>query len=76
MHGIFQARILEWGAIAFSDATWEAQINYTSVKKTKDGCYKKMAALATLQVHIILQQDTNGHILPDQVNPLESTSHS
>ena len=55
MHGIFQARILEWGAIAFSDATWEAQINYTSVKKTKDGCYKKMAALATLQVHIILQ---------------------
>ena len=25
VHGIFQARVLEWGAIAFSDyATWEA----------------------------------------------------
>ena len=27
VHGIFQARVLEWGAIAFSDCiTWEAQI--------------------------------------------------
>ena len=22
VHGIFQARVLEWGAIAFSDDTW------------------------------------------------------
>ena len=22
VHGIFQARVLEWGVIAFSDATW------------------------------------------------------
>ena len=26
-HGIFQARVLEWGAIAFSDSVYEAYIN-------------------------------------------------
>ena len=26
IHGIFQARVLEWGAIAFSSTTWEALI--------------------------------------------------
>ena len=27
IHGIFQAKVLEWGAIAFSGATWEALKN-------------------------------------------------
>ena len=27
VHGIFQARVLEWGAIAFSDSVYEAYIN-------------------------------------------------
>ena len=31
IHGIFQAKVLEWGAIAFS----ESITNYTSIKKGK-----------------------------------------
>ena len=27
IYGIFQARVLEWGAIAFSDSVYEAYIN-------------------------------------------------
>ena len=27
VHGIFQARVLEWGAIAFSGAVWQPSIN-------------------------------------------------
>ena len=26
-HGIFQGRVLEWGAIAFSDKTWQRTVN-------------------------------------------------
>ena len=29
IHGIFQARVLEWGAIAFSGLTLWAPINYS-----------------------------------------------
>ena len=43
IHGIFQARVLEWGAIAFSEnLNWNASIkkkkkyiNHTSIKKKK-----------------------------------------
>ena len=27
IHGVFQARVLEWGAIAFSDQTYEEMLN-------------------------------------------------
>ena len=33
VHGIFQARILEWGAIAFSVGPLEAYIPYKNVSK-------------------------------------------
>ena len=29
VHGIFQARVLEWGAIAFSDKTGLRRVKYT-----------------------------------------------
>jgi len=34
-HGIFQARVLEWVAIAFSETYMIVYINYTSVKEAK-----------------------------------------
>ena len=32
-HGIFQARVLEWGAIAFSSTSFYITINYTAICK-------------------------------------------
>ena len=36
VHGIFQARVLEWGAIAFSDATYIALCFFGSPKKERN----------------------------------------
>ena len=39
VHGIFQARILEWGAIAFSDESIQVEINESMAEekgKTED----------------------------------------
>ena len=38
VHGIFQARVLEWGAIAFFDKTWCSQINRQIFLKYFDNC--------------------------------------
>ena len=32
IHGISQARVLEWGAIAFSELTWWKCFNFCSIK--------------------------------------------
>ena len=40
-HGIFQARVLEWGAIAFSDIAWITHIIYAEYKKIYLGCLWK-----------------------------------
>ena len=44
VHGIFQARVLEWGAIAFSARTLQNVFadaaSYASVAKTQDIVYK------------------------------------
>ena len=37
VHGIFQARVLEWGAIAFSDTI--KVINYIYIKVTYKHCF-------------------------------------
>ena len=34
VHGIFQARVLEWGAIAFSGSNTNASQNYYAKKKS------------------------------------------
>ena len=34
-HGIFQARVLEWGAIAFSEGTDASQVKITSVQASE-----------------------------------------
>ena len=35
IHGIFQARVLEWGAIAFSGFSYWGPINQTGQKQSK-----------------------------------------
>ena len=35
IHGIFQARVLEWGAIAFSDITCQKVLNAMENKRSK-----------------------------------------
>ena len=37
IHGIFQARVLEWGAIAFSDSWLEPHLNLAKISKTHPG---------------------------------------
>ena len=37
VHGIFQARVLEWGAIAFSDSMFFDDLNVKYIKK--EGVY-------------------------------------
>ena len=36
VHGIFQARVLEWGAIAFSDISLHEKINFTDIFQITD----------------------------------------
>ena len=38
-HGIFQARVLEWGAIALSDYMLLQSIKYSSLCYTADPCW-------------------------------------
>ena len=47
IHGIFQARVLEWGAIAFSDR-W-TEFGLISIKKMR----LKLKPLETRKFHII-----------------------
>ena len=39
VHGIFQARVLEWGAIAFSSSMPQYSVNKTSEKKVNQFLY-------------------------------------
>ena len=42
VHGIFQARVLEWGAIAFSNKVWQSQIKWhTKLPPTHSNSLKR-----------------------------------
>ena len=47
-HGIFQARVLEWGAIAFSDSVLYSDVNGKEIQKKRGYTY--------ILIHFVIQQ--------------------
>ena len=69
VHGIFQARVLEWGAIAFSSNALELSPNHppqvwgkTVFHETGPWCQKGWGPLYRGQVHALNFQQTAWHI--------------
>ena len=57
VHGIFQARVLVWGAIAFSDFFDYTPVKVNFEKKSKYGCihFKKIAKIEKVNMLIFIK---------------------
>ena len=63
IHGIFQARVLEWGAIAFSG---QHRLDHGKSKRIPE---KSTSALLTMQMSLIMWITTNWKILKEMGMP-------
>ena len=57
VHGVFQARVLEWGAIAFSGG-WQGRISVSQVKQH----YWQQVVKAPLSLHDLIQSQIQGDV--------------
>ena len=56
IHGIFQARVLEWGAIAFSQGTYKSmKLSYLSIVFLLLGCHLHENKISVLYVVVSLR---------------------
>ena len=60
VHGIFQARVLEWGAIAFSKVLTSLIIYFKKKKKKKHELYKKYENMGLGKLTNCLQNKMRG----------------
>ena len=67
IHGIFQARVLEWGAIAFSDLICIVLSNYKCCKKNIKQCWTSQVVLAVknLPAHAWDLREQTGVLIPE-----------
>ena len=53
IHGIFQARVLEWSVIAFSKTDMMLYVNYISIKLGRDGCMATQVWYNVVSLHFL-----------------------
>ena len=66
IHGIFQARVLEWGAIAFSDSCLKNTNDRGAWRATVHGVAKNLTQLKRLSTHARIQGKSAHSLTPDK----------